>query len=157
METVKETKREKNTQLAMPIKNGKTDVVYGLKRKIDKRITYAGIIPYWRSFFFVAALMSSITNALIISYVLYRYYTVLPADIPLFYNQASQNWQNLGKSTLIALPIILIVFAIITSIYSAKIFHFDRRLVLMLNISIIIANILLAIGLAQILSFILIY
>lgn len=153
----KTKQKERVEQLAMPMKRSSSEVVYGIKRNVDKRITYAGVIPYWRSFFFVAAFVSSIVTLILISYILYNYYAVLPNALPLYYIQASQSWMTFSKPTVIVIPFIVLLFTIFSTILNAKIYHFDRRLVLMLNIAIIMANIFLVVGLAQIISLLLVY
>lgn len=153
----KQNKQKQDEQLSMPIKKQNSEVVFGIKRSVDKSITYAGVIPYWRSFFFVAAFMSSLINIGLLGYVLYKNFSKLPAEVPLFYNQATASWTNYSRNTLFIIPIVILFFAIFVTILNAKIYRFDRRLVLMLNISIILANIFLVVGLGQILSLLLVY
>lgn len=149
-----ETNKE---QLVIPIQKPRGEMIYGVKRKVNKSIVYAGAVPHWRSFFFVSATLS--TWALIIGLVLILYinFPKLPEQVPLIYHQNSQTWQTVNKETLIAFPIALTVFSIFITYLNSKIYHFDRRLVMILNIAMILTNFFLIIGLSQLFSLLLVY
>jgi hypothetical protein len=145
------------SQLEIPIKKPRREVVYDVKRRVNKSIIYAGAVPHWRSFFFVCAAVC--TWFLIISLVLILYfnYQKLPAQVPMIYQQIDQTWQTIPKEGLIAFPIVLSVFSIFVIYLNAKIYRFDRRLVLVMNIAIILADIFLLLGLSQLFSLLLVY
>lgn len=147
----------KDTQLEIPIRRSSKDLVLDVKRNIDKSITYAGVLPHWRSFQFVAAFLVSIFTMMLIAYVLYLNFDKLPPEVPMIFNQAGQNWTSIDRRLLIGLPVSQIFFIALFTYWNSKIYRFDRRLVQMLSLSIVIANIFLLIGFGQILSLILIY
>lgn len=144
-------------QMKMPIKQPRSELVYGLKRNLDRSITYAGVVPYWRNFLFVAAFLTTFFTILTLGYVLLLYYFKLPLQIPIFFSQATNSWTAIDRKLIIGIPASMIFYLVAITYLNAKIFRFDRRLVEVINLSIIIADLLLLLGLGQILSLLLVY
>lgn len=148
---------QKEPQIKLPIKSSRLEGVYKVKQDINNKKAEIGVIPYWRNFTFVFTLVFSILVLVAMDYYFFQVYLELPSQIPLVYNQSISSWNLIDKNALIIFPlvqlgIILIIFKINTVIY-----HFDRRLVQTVNYGLILSNILLAIALFELLSFVLVY
>ena len=144
-------------QLPIPMKKPKNEMVYGIRRKVNKSMTYAGVIPFWRNFYFVLAFLTNLFTVVSLSGFLYFNYERLPNNIPLIYNQATKLWTPVNKQFLLVIVFTLLIFLIWNTYLNSKIFQFDRRLVHMLNISVVMSCIILLVALSQIMSLLLVY
>lgn len=152
MKTIKDTE---NIQISMPIKE-KGEFVYGLKRNINKKILYAGVLPQWRNFLFVFCFVSGIFLVIALSFFLYQNFNKLPVDIPLIFQQKDKTWATIPKNFSFVLPIIILAFNLLMVYFKGKIFTFDKRLVIILNVAELITYFMIFIGISQLSSLLLI-
>jgi hypothetical protein len=149
-----EVAKSENKQIEMPIKE-KGESIYGIKRKISKKILYAGILPQWRNFMFVFSTVSGLALTLIISVFLYLNIGKLPDEVPLIFQQSTKTWLGIPKNNLFIIPLILFVYLLLITNLKGRIYSFDRRLVIVMNIAEIISYIFLLIALTQLFSLLL--
>ena len=153
----KSVKAQAESQLAMAIPKKPSEVVFGVKRSINKGIINASVVAYWRSFWFVSAFMTTAATIILLLLLLFFNNNALPETVPLIYFQSNSSWATVPKLWLWGIPTLTAIFWIAITKLQSRIYRSDRRLVLMLNIAIIFTDITLLIGLAQLFSILLIY
>ncbi len=149
------TKGTENIQIPMPIKE-KRELVYGLKRNINKRILYAGVLPQWRNFLFVFSFVCGLFLFIALSFFIYQNFNKLPDDLPLIFQQKDKTWETIPKNFSIILPVLILTFNLLMVYFKGKIYSFDKRLVLILNVAELITYFFIFIGISQLSSLLLI-
>ena len=148
-------KGDENIQISMPIKE-KRELVYGIKRSVNKRILYAGVLPQWRNFLFVFSFVSGIFLFIALAMFIYQNFNKLPNELPLIFQQKDKTWATIPKNFSFVLPILILGFDLLMIYFKGKIYTFDKRLVLILNVAELITYFLIFIGISQLSSLLLI-
>jgi hypothetical protein len=150
-----EDTNDNNTQIEMPIKE-KRELIYSVKRNLNRSIMYAGILPQWRNFMFVFTTTIGSSLILILSIYIYQYFSSLPDEIPLIYQQSTSSFMSISKYHLPFIPAGLFVFVILMIYLKGRIYSFDRRFVSVANVSELIIYTLILIGLSQLFSLVMV-
>jgi len=133
-------------QIDIPINVKRDNSIAFLKNSFDKQVLTVSITPYWKSFSFVLAFVYSWITFIFLGITLYLNYSKLPAEFPLFYSQALIGWELVNKAVLLLILGVFFVFNCIYPLINSKIYNFDKRLVLISNIALIITDSLLLIA-----------
>lgn len=139
-------KSQDKEQIGIPMNVKKDNSIAFLKNSFDKQVLTVSVTPYWKSFSFVLAFVYSWITFIFLGITLYFNYSKLPAQFPLFYSQALIGWELVSKETLLLILGIFFVFNCIYPLINSKIYNFDKRLVLISNIALIITDSLLLIA-----------
>jgi len=151
----KNQKIQEDGQLDIQLNVKKDNTVAFFKHAVDKQIMTATVIPYWRNFPFVFAFVFQWMLFIFFGIALYFLYSKLPVQIPLFYSQALSSWELINKEILFVIMGFLFLFNCAFPLLNSKIFNFDKRFVLISNISIIILYCLLLFAFTEIFSLLL--
>ena len=152
-----DNKTKEKEQITIPIEPSKKELYYNVKRKVNRFGIFFGAIPYWKHIINVVAFISSILVIVVDTLLLIQLYGQLPNKIPLFYFQATKSWSLTDKELLIVIPIFSGIILILLSRLNSSVFRFDRRLAIMINVSIFIFNIFFIIAILQLFSLVLVY
>ena len=144
-------------QISLDIKVKKQTDFHKVKKKTRNWVTTAHINPYWKNASAVTMVVTSVVASGILLALLLTNFQVLPTQIPAVYNQALKSWTYITKDDAILIPIIHLVLTIVFLRLNFIIFKFDRRLVLTLNNSLILFNVIYLIEIFQIFTMLKIY
>jgi hypothetical protein len=76
----------------------------------------------------------------------------IPPKVPFFYNSVEKNWEQVDKSFVFILPVIIVIIEVLIIQFAVKIFRQDRRLSMILWWLLALLNVLLFIIITQIYS-----
>lgn len=144
--------KEEETQISMEIKESPKENYYKIKRKVTKLERLVEVMPFWQNFLNMFTLVFAIFTITILSILLVGNFNELKNEIPLFYNQVTQTSDSVDKSIFITIPIGVFFFNMIILRLSMMIYNFDKKLVVSVNLSLILFNLLIIIGVLQIMS-----
>lgn len=148
---------KESEQIDFGLKKDRMEAYYNVKRKLSEMENTVEAIPYWKSFLSVAGFMLMILLIIMIAFVTFTNYESLPRQMPLIYSQTSSTWMLSDKDVYIIIPVLLLIgLAIVTRLNSIT-YKFDRRLSIVINITLILTAILGFIAFIQLFSFVLIY
>lgn len=154
---IRKNKNKEPQQIDLGLKKDRLETYYNLKRKVNEMEATVEAIPYWKSFLSVAGFMLMIFLIVLIEFIAITQYDKLPREMPLIYSQTASTWTLTDKDLFIIIPFILLFgLAVITRLNSIT-YKFDRRLSVVINISLILTAILGMIAFLQLYSFVLIY
>lgn len=138
----------KNNQIEMPIKE-KGEVIYSIKRNINKSILYAGVLPQWKNFLFVFTFITGIFLVISLTIFILDSFEILPNELPLIFQQKDKIWINYPKEYIISLPFIVLLFNLLLLHFKGIIYTFDKRLVTIINVGELITYLLIFLGITQ--------
>jgi hypothetical protein len=145
----KNQKKLKEEQLNIPLDVKKDNSISFFKHSLDKKVRTVSVTPYWRSFYYVLAFVFSWITFLFLSITLYLNYSKIPDQVPMIYSQALVGWDLVNKDMLLLVLAVLFVFNCLSPLINSKIYNFDKRLVLVSCIVLIIVDCLLLIAMNE--------
>lgn len=110
---------------------------------LEKRLEAMPFLKHFINVFSVVVLISSGSMLLFLFYV---FSERLPNEMPLFFSQEGQRWSVYPTHVNMILVVGLMALGLIIYFFSMKIYNFDRRLSIFLNIFIVCATILFSIA-----------
>ena len=134
---------------------GLQEWISGMRNKASRREIELELIPFWRNFSSVLALVSSICLVAMLAILGLVMFNRLPPRIPFYYNSVEARWEQGDKAMVLIIPIVLAVIDLILLKFIFDVFSYDKRLGLMLSWSMTIVNMLIIIASGQIYSLIL--
>jgi|GEM_PF-393666 len=141
-------------QIQFDISTSQVNIFNKIKYKLKHFELIIEIMPYWKNGLTVFSTVFAIfTTASLLMIVLYDFNS-LQKNIPLFYNHSENTWNFSDKSILLFLPIIVGALNFIIHRLSLMIFKFDKNLVYIISLAMVLVNGILIIALLQILSLI---
>ncbi len=149
---IKKNNFNASDQFQMNIKQDKLSVVQSLHKKLKDMERRLEVMPFWRSYVFAFALLSSIIFPTVVVVLSILNFDSIYIDMPLFYEPNKAGWVLIDKGVVILIPIVYGILALILFNLNRNIFEYDRRLSHILGITMSIINILFLIAFAQILS-----
>jgi hypothetical protein len=152
-----ETTTSSDRQISLDIKVKKESDLKKAQKRTRNWVRIAHINPYWKNASAVAMVITSLVSSGILLTLLLKFYPSLPSQIPAIYNQALKSWTYIAKEDAIIVPIAHLVLTLIFLRLNMVIFKFDRRLVLTLNNSLILFNVVYLIEIFQIFTMLKIY
>lgn len=144
-------------QISLDIKVKRDTDFKKAQKKTRNWVRFVHINPYWKNTSAVAMVVTSIVTSGILLALLFINFDSLPYQIPAIYNQGLKSWTYISKEDTFFIPIVHLVLFIITLRLNMAIFKFDRRLVLTLNNSLILFNVIYLIEIFQIFTMLGIY
>jgi hypothetical protein len=148
-------KPEKETQINFPIDVKPDNPIVTLNKSFDKRMIKAKAIGYFRSFPFMLSFIFTWITLIYIAVQVYQNYNMLPGEVPLIYSQALSGWEVINKEIFLYFLGGFLAFTLISPFINSKIYFFDKRLVLVMSIGIIIIDFFIIIGFSEIFSLLL--
>lgn len=148
---------EAHDQINLDINVKRENRVKKMRKKTRSWIEILKINPYWKQFTSVAMLITSLTTTGIYLFLFLTRYNDLPEQIPTLYNQGIKAWTYNNKEDLFIIPIVHLVISLILIRINLSIFKFDRRLVIILNNSMTLFNVIFLYEIFQIYTMLLVY
>jgi hypothetical protein len=147
----------KDPQINLGIKIQKDNPIRKFSRHLHLWFQVVHVNPYWKNFSSVAMIISAILSSGLLLGIYIINYNSLPANIPLIFNHAINGWKYIPKDNVLFIPIIHLVIIAISQRINLVIFKFDRRLVQVINESLILFNIIYIIIILEIYTMLLVY
>lgn len=118
----------------MNLRFSRLELLYKLRRFSRKVEQTFLVVPFWRNGFIWAGIMSILCITVIITVLVGKYYELLPPDIPLLYDTASDVWLSYPKMFTFAIPIALVTTGIIIIQVLQKVYYMNKKMTLMICI-----------------------
>lgn len=110
------------------------------------------LMPYWRYPILSINIAASVMTVIFSAILVYTNFNNLPNQVSFIYSQLADKWLTEEKIILALFPIGLALIELIIMRLGREIFNFDRRLSIIMAGVQLFANVILIIGLFQILS-----
>jgi hypothetical protein len=148
---------EAQDQINLDIKVKKVNQIHKIRKTTRSWFQIMKINPYWKNISAIAMIITSLADSLIFLYVYLTNYKQLPEILPSVFNQTTQLWNYANKDEMFVIPIIHLVISLIIVRLNITIFKFDRRLVLIINNSMILFNMIFLYEILQIYTMLMVY
>lgn len=148
---------EAQDQINLGLNVKKVNKIHKIRKDTRSWFQVIKINPYWKNISAIAMLITSLADTIIFLYVYLTSYKKLPEILPSVFNQTTQLWNYINKDEMFVIPIIHIVITLILIRMNLIIFKFDRRLVLIINNSMILFNIIFLFEIFQIYTMLMVY
>lgn len=139
-------------QLDLDLKGSRFEFFYNIINHVEKYEVYFRAMPFWKSWINVFSMITILVDAFLLVVFRFAWYDDLSQKIPFFYSQAKQNWFIYDKSIINIIFIGFGSLVIFLYLLTVKIFEFDKRLAIALNIGIIIISVVFFTAIFQIYS-----
>jgi len=146
-----------NPQIGLDIKVKKDNKFKRIKKKTRNWVRITQINPYWKNFSAIAMLVSALISSGIFLFLFINNFASIPDQVPLIYNQAIHAWTYINRDQALVIPFIHLGLTFVFLRLNLTIFKFDRRLVLTLNNSLILINIIYLFEIFQIFTMLQVY
>jgi hypothetical protein len=148
---------ESSEQINLGLNVKKDNQIKKMRKKTRGWFEIMRINPYWKNFSAVTMVTSSLCITAIFAYIFLTRYERIPNQIPALYDQSKHLWTSIDKQDLLILPFIHLIVTFILVRLNISIFKFDRRVVLILNNSMLLFNFLFLYIIYQIYTMLMIY
>ena len=145
-------KSTKETQINFPIEVKSDNSVDVIKKSFNKTMIKASVVPFYRSFPYVLSMIFTFLTFIFLAIQTYQYYNTMPYQIPLIYSQSATGWQMVDKESLLVFLALFLLFSIVIPYLNSKIYFFDKRLVVVMSIGIVILDCFVLIAFSEIFS-----
>lgn len=139
-------------QLDLEIQVKNLNLFGRMKRTIKDNEIMFEAVPYWKNGINIFALITIIAVNIIIMALLIFNYNSLPDQISVFYTEKSLSVNTFHKNYILFVPIFVTITEFFIYYLTYRIFSFDRRLALVINVLLAMVTILYFVSIGQIIS-----